>query len=229
MYSKRFITGLGGTLAFTAGAINAGGFLALGHYTSHMTGIASSIADYIILHNIKAAVFALGFLLSFILGAATTSLMANYVRIKYSFSEYTPVLILEGILLFSFSLLWHKQFESSALWSTIFILLLCFVMGLQNAAITKISKSRIRTTHITGLLTDIGIGVGRHIFARFSAKTSVSADDDVSLYSFLVITFITGGISGVFLYQELGFSFTIPLAAVLLALATATTYYKTSN
>ncbi|MGE0755189.1 MAG: DUF1275 family protein [Alphaproteobacteria bacterium] len=46
-------------LAFVAGAINASGFLAVGYYTSDMSGMASSIADYIILHNIEAALLAL--------------------------------------------------------------------------------------------------------------------------------------------------------------------------
>ena len=40
---------LGAVLAFVAGAINAGGFLAVGTYTSHMTGIISSVADHLVL------------------------------------------------------------------------------------------------------------------------------------------------------------------------------------
>ena len=48
-----------------------------------------------------------------------------------------------------------------AAWSQLFVpvtvVLLCFIMGLQNAVITKISKAEIRTTHITGLVTDLGI------------------------------------------------------------------------
>ena len=44
---------LGAILAFVAGAINAGGFLAIGHYTSHMTGIVSAIADNLALGNYR--------------------------------------------------------------------------------------------------------------------------------------------------------------------------------
>ncbi|MFX4396989.1 YoaK family protein, partial [Acinetobacter baumannii] len=39
--------------------------------------------------------------------------------------------------------------------------LLCFIMGLQNAIITKVSQARIRTTHVTGITTDIGIELGK--------------------------------------------------------------------
>lgn len=41
------------------------------------------------------------------------------------------------------------------------VMLLCFIMGLQNAIITKLSQARIRTTHITGLVTDMGIELGK--------------------------------------------------------------------
>ena len=47
-----------------------------------------------------------------------------------------------------------------AAWSQLFVpvtvVLLCFIMGLQNAVITKLSRADIRTTHITGIITDIG-------------------------------------------------------------------------
>ena len=82
MATKQPYAILGSALAFVAGAINAGGFLAVGYYTSHMTGIASSVADYIVLDQMQAAMMALGFLLAFILGAITTSLIVNYARGK---------------------------------------------------------------------------------------------------------------------------------------------------
>lgn len=40
---------LGFALAFVAGAANAGGFLAVQQYTSHMTGIVSAMADNLVL------------------------------------------------------------------------------------------------------------------------------------------------------------------------------------
>ena len=40
---------LGYALAFVAGAANAGGFLAVHQYTSHMTGMVASMSDGIVL------------------------------------------------------------------------------------------------------------------------------------------------------------------------------------
>ncbi|RYF55415.1 MAG: DUF1275 domain-containing protein, partial [Comamonadaceae bacterium] len=46
---------LGMGLAFIAGATNAGGFLAIGYYTSHMSGIVASISDNVIIGNFRLA------------------------------------------------------------------------------------------------------------------------------------------------------------------------------
>ncbi|MEP6972184.1 MAG: DUF1275 family protein, partial [Betaproteobacteria bacterium] len=66
---------LGITLAFVAGAINAGGFLAVKQYTSHMTGIVSAMADNLALGNMTLVLVGLGALLSFMLGAACSAVM----------------------------------------------------------------------------------------------------------------------------------------------------------
>ncbi|MCL6483024.1 MAG: DUF1275 family protein, partial [Janthinobacterium lividum] len=55
---------LGCVLALVAGAVNAGGFLAIGGYTSHMTGIVSGMADDLALGNITLALAALGLLIN---------------------------------------------------------------------------------------------------------------------------------------------------------------------
>lgn len=67
-------------LAFVAGAVNAGGFLAVQQYTSHMTGIGSPMADRIAPATYGAALTAFGALLSFTAGAACCAIMINYAR-----------------------------------------------------------------------------------------------------------------------------------------------------
>ena len=51
---------LGLSLAFIAGAMNAGGFLAVQQYTSHMTGIISGMADGLVIGNINLALAGIG-------------------------------------------------------------------------------------------------------------------------------------------------------------------------
>jgi uncharacterized membrane protein YoaK (UPF0700 family) len=222
MNIKRSHAQLGGVLAFVAGAINAGGFLAVGYYTSHMTGIASSIADYIALNQFDAALIAVCFLLSFIVGAITTSLIVNWARAKQFRSEYAPALLVEALLLLAFNATEIDGLEKGTAAGVFPIALLCFVMGLQNAIITKISKSTIRTTHITGLVTDIGVEVGRYLYQCFSkSREALPQLDTALLYVFLVLAFLVGGVVGAFSFKIFGLITTVPLAIVLLLLAGA--------
>lgn len=131
---------LGLILAFIADAINAGGFLAVSQYTSHMTGMLSAVADFIVLNKFYTAFMSFLFLLSFIFGAAISAITINLARSGGLNSEYAIALMLEAFLLIVFGLFFAKYFDSI----NATIALLCFVMGLQNAIITKTSRAEIR-------------------------------------------------------------------------------------
>jgi uncharacterized membrane protein YoaK (UPF0700 family) len=101
------------------------------------------------------------------------------------------------------------------------IMLLCFTMGLQNAMITKLSNAVIRTTHMTGIVTDIGIALGRIIFARSSGSDEEIGPDIIALrlLASLIALFFAGGVVGAVGFKHVGFMFTLPLSGVLLLLA----------
>ncbi|WP_175108596.1 YoaK family protein, partial [Pararobbsia alpina] len=155
---------LGCALAFVAGAANAGGFLAVGQYTSHMSGIVSSLADNMILGQVAFVASAAGSVAAFLLGAASSAILINWGRQHGVQSVYATPLLLEAILLLCFGLLGANLEAHRLFYIPLTVALLCFVMGLQNAMITKISKSEIRTTHMTGLVTDIGIELGKSLY-----------------------------------------------------------------
>ena len=67
-------------LTFVAGAANAGGFMAVNQYTSHMSGIISAVADNIVLGNIALVAAGFAALVSFVAGAATSALLINWGR-----------------------------------------------------------------------------------------------------------------------------------------------------
>src|SRR3989338_5943083 len=86
---------LGSVLAFVAGAANAGGFLAVGQYTSHMTGMLSSVADHLVLGQLTLALAAVGAVLAFLLGAMTTAWLVNWGMRRELRSAYGLPLIVE--------------------------------------------------------------------------------------------------------------------------------------
>ncbi len=211
---------LGLSLSFVAGAANAGGFLAVNQYTSHMTGILSAMADDLALGKFQPALLASIALLCFICGAATTAILINWARRRRLHSEYALALFVEASLLLVFGLLGGNL---SARWGlSLIIMLLCFIMGLQNAIITKISQAQIRTTHVTGLVTDIGIELGKALYWNHTKPEAGAVHADLPKLLLLVqllMMFFMGGFLGALGFKHLGFASTLPLALILLSLA----------
>lgn len=211
---------LGLTLCFVAGATNAGGFLAVGQYTSHMTGIVSSVADHLVLGEMALALAGLTALFSFVAGAMTTVWLVNWGLRRHLRSAYGLPLLLESLLLLMFGLFGSVIHLSAGLLVPLTVLVLCFIMGLQNAVITKISKAEIRTTHITGLVTDLGMELGRLLYVnRTPGPTPVRANrTKLQIHLKLILSFFGGGLAGAIGFKTLGYVTTLPLSALLLLL-----------
>tara|TARA_R110000868_G_scaffold177914_1_gene417080 strand:- start:593 stop:1354 length:762 start_codon:yes stop_codon:yes gene_type:complete len=214
---------LGFALAFVAGAINAGGFLAVQQYTSHMTGIVSAMADNIALGAHELVWGGLGAVLSFLLGAACSTVMVNYSRRRQLHSEYALPLLLEAVLLLCFGFLGAALAQITGLFVPLTVILLCFIMGLQNALITKLSNAEIRTTHITGIITDIGIELGKLFYWNRTHNPEIArvmADRQrLWVLSLLAVYFFLGGVVGALGFNYLGYIATVPLALFLVLLA----------
>lgn len=216
---------LGGVLAFVAGAVNAGGFLAVGQYTSHMTGAISSIADELVIGQLAVVGAACGVIVSFILGAMTTAIMINWGRRRKLHSQYALPLLAEAAFLLLFGVMGASIQLAHGFFVPATVLLLSFVMGLQNAIITKASQAEVRTTHMTGIVTDIGIELGRLLY-RNRAEGQLDIDmpeidrDKLLIHTAILGLFLIGGICGAFAFRRFGFQATVPLAVLLALMAT---------
>jgi uncharacterized membrane protein YoaK (UPF0700 family) len=214
---------LGLALAFVAGAINAGGFLAVAQYTSHMTGIVSAMADHLALGAYDLVGSAFGALVSFLAGAVCSSAMVNYARQRRMNSLYAFPLLLEAVLLLCFGVFGSRLASIERLSIPATVMLLCFIMGLQNAVISKLSKSEIRTTHITGTVTDIGIELGKMLYRN--APGTLPQDrvvgnwNKLRFLTSLAACFFLGGVAGALGFKHLGYVSTVPLAMLLVVLA----------
>ena len=213
---------LGYLLAFVAGAVNAGGFLAVQRYTSHMTGIVSSIADDLVLGQLGLAIAGAAFLGAFIAGAATTAILVNWARRRGMHGEFALPVIFEAALLLVFGLLGANLDVLIALFVPTTVLVLCFIMGLQNAIITKISRAEIRTTHMTGVITDLGIELGRLVYwnrSRHRGEPVRANRDRLWLLATLAAFFFIGGVTGAFAFKAIGYAAVLPVAALLVAIS----------
>ena len=212
---------LGYLMAFNAGAINAGGFTVLELYTSHMTGFMSMLADHLVLGNTALVLAALGALLAFTAGAAVSAMLVNWTRLLGLRSTYALPLLLVALLMLLFGLVGSVTMN----WKTLFavpmtVLLLSFMMGVQNATLTTMSNATIRTTHMTGVVTDLGIELGKMLFWNRLAgvqQQKVRANwSKVRLFSGLLGMFFVGGIAGALGFKQWGFVCVVPLALLLM-------------
>ena len=215
---------LGAYMAFVAGAVNAGGFLAIARYTSHMSGIISAIGDDLALNDLISVLGGISLLLSFLFGAATTAIIVNWGHRRKIHSEFALPLLVEAILLLVFGLVGANLNLYLPLTVPAIALLLCFVMGLQNAIVTKASRAEIRTTHMTGVITDIGIELGKLIYWNKSQEANqvryVKANKEkLTSHLFIFGMFLIGGIIGAVSFKKVGYISVAPLSFSLILIA----------
>jgi uncharacterized membrane protein YoaK (UPF0700 family) len=102
-------------------------------------------------------------------------------------------------------------------------------MGLQNAIVTKVSKAEIRTTHMTGIITDIGIELGKLIYWNKSTQVNESGyvranREKLKAHLFIFGMFLIGGIVGAISFKTVGYISVIPLSLSLVLIASLQIY-----
>lgn len=206
-------------MTFVAGAINAGGFFAVASYTSHITGALSHAADMVYTGNWEVVVISLVGVLCFILGAAHSSWTIMWAKRQRFRSGYGLSMWLEGIYLLVFALMGAFLAEFRAVFVPSTLMLLCFIMGMHNTVMSLLSGGAVRSTHMTGTGTDLGIELAKVLYYRHDNNprlpdVRVNRPKMVML-SMMMVLFILGGFVGAWGYHEVSYYFTLPVAVVL--------------
>jgi len=142
------------TLSATAGMINVIGFLGFtGQVVSHLTGTTSLLGVALAQGDWAHAGSLWGLLIAFCVGATLSGALIQDSRLQLG-RRYGVALALESMLLFIAVPLFEQHFN----WASWLIAMAC---GLQNAMATTYSGAVVRTTHVTGMFTDLGIGLGQ--------------------------------------------------------------------
>jgi uncharacterized membrane protein YoaK (UPF0700 family) len=150
----RWILGGGALLAACAGCINVVGLLSAQHQTiSHLTGTTSLLGLEIMQANWTmtghvAAVFG-----SFFAGCVGSGLIIRHKELRSGYPYGIALMFECGLLVTACYLLRHESMDGAY-----FAAMAC---GLQNGMATTYSGAVIRTTHVTGIVTDLGIALGQ--------------------------------------------------------------------
>jgi uncharacterized membrane protein YoaK (UPF0700 family) len=203
-------------LSFVAGLVNVTGLLALKTLTTNVTGHFAFFAEEIMRHDYATAVTFLVFTLFFLLGSFISSFLQEVISLRNPDLSHIFPITLEMVILIAVGVFGTSTglFTLGGKMTAFFMLL---AMGIQNSLVTNISKSTVRTTHLTGLFTDLGIELSQLFFYKKpeevkKLKTSIFLR--LSIISFFFIGCFSGGI----VYQILEIK-TLFIAAFFLLIA----------
>jgi uncharacterized membrane protein YoaK (UPF0700 family) len=203
-------------LGLTAGLVNAEGFLEFSVLTTNITGHAALLAEGIAQQNWENAKVIALWMLLFLTGAFTSGLFLSLFGANQRYSYSIPIVI--EIIILGFSAIYGSRYDGSILSKIALPGSLLFAMGLQNALVTLVSGSVVRTTHLTGIFTDLGIELAQLLKTNMKDRRVLLLK--IKLKLFIISSFLSGAITGAYLFKRIGFrSFYIPvviLAFVLL-------------
>lgn len=200
-------------LSLAAGFVNAAGLLAFAVLTTNVTGHAALLAIELEAGSFDAVFTFLQWLLLFLAGATFSSWYIGW-KGKHKRYVYTVPLLIEFFILCSVAMYgWWKTKITIPIESIAGSVL--FAMGMQNALVTVISRSVVRTTHLTGMLTDLGIALSEVMHVHF--KLNRALRQRLTLRANIILFFLIGGVVGAFSFHSLAYpSFFIPSGIVMM-------------
>lgn len=202
-------------LSLVAGTVNITGVLSVKVLTTNVTGHFAYFGEAFSSGNYRNALNFLFFILAFLTGSFFSNLLIEFVsKRKARFAYLIPILI-EIFLLSTIGILGNNP-QSANISATIAFILL-FAMGLQNALVTKASQSVVRTTHLTGLFTDLGIELSQCFFYRKTVEIQ-RLKKSIFLKLAIISFFFTGCVAGGFIYSKVAFR-TLLLSSMFLIIA----------
>jgi len=224
---------LAGYLAAVAGFVNSGGFVMIGSFTSHVTGSVGRMSDDVARGEMPAAASALSLVLAFFAGAVLASVILERSDHSRPAGRYALALLLEAMVLLVFVFVAGLSRATHPRILDAQAALLCLAMGMQNSLVTRLSGAVVRTTHLTGVVTDLGIEAARWyrwyraqlpLPARAASETLPDRPvvARVLLLSAVTGSFVVGAVFGSTLTLRASrWAMCFPAAAVLLASAFA--------
>ena len=180
-------------LAFVAGIINAVALFGFTHQAvTHLTGITSMLAAALASLDTLAALHLAATIGAFMAGAVTSGFIIQDSTLQLG-RRYGVALLLEAVVLCIAVPLLERN-------NLLGMYAASFACGLQNAMVSTYSGAVVRTTHLSGMFTDLGIFLGHAI-------RGIPVDSRRLSLCFLIISaFFCGGIAGAVAFRSLGYS-----------------------
>ncbi|UAM98117.1 DUF1275 domain-containing protein [Polaribacter litorisediminis] len=203
-------------LSFVAGIVNVTGFLAFKQLATNVTGhFALFINDVAEFKVWKGTIYFL-YIFSFLFGSFSSSFLIETFRENKKLNVFVIPILIESFIFISIAVISDLVVIK---YPNLIICLLLFSMGMQNSFVTKISNAIVRTTHLTGLFTDLGIELSQLFFPETHPhREKITAT--IKLRLFIICFFFMGGLIGGFMYSRLDLKLnTLIFGAIILVIS----------
>ncbi|RKO69827.1 DUF1275 domain-containing protein [Sphingobacterium puteale] len=184
---------LGGLTAFSAGMVNVASVIVFFSFTSNVTGYYAVFAQEIAKGNWYQGAVVLFWILLFLIGSMFSNLIIIHGKGKFSaYLTHSIPLVLEILSILFVGIYLDIFYEDSLKETEILVGALLFAMGLQNGLTASISNSVVKTTHLTGLTTDLAILIS--MFTKESNRNNKDLVDKFHLLLTIVTSYVMGGL-----------------------------------
>jgi uncharacterized membrane protein YoaK (UPF0700 family) len=198
-------------LALVAGYVNVIGLLGLDHQTiSHLSGSATLLGASLAEGGYGSVLYLLGVLFSFLVGALLAGFLLHGTALTLD-RHYQTALLVEATFLFGAYLLLSGGYVAGHFFASA-------ACGLQNALATTFSGAIVRTTHVTGIFTDLGLMFGARLRGESLDKRKAK------LFILIILGFISGGLIGALTFKR--YAFDALLIPTLICLSLAIFYHR---
>ena len=198
-------------LSFIAGIVNVVGFLAVQRLTTNVTGHFAYFMEEILQLKFLNGLHYFLYILFFFLGSFSSNFIIEIVSRRSERYMYSVPILIECIILF---VIGSWRVDLIPAYPNTIAYSLLFAMGLQNSLVTTLSNANVRTTHLTGLFTDLGIELSQLFF--YSKDNKHVLLSSIKLRLIIILFFFAGGIVGGLCYSQIGISILSITAALLL-------------
>lgn len=199
-------------LSFVAGIVNVAGYLSIKKLTTNVTGHFAFFVDEVLKLDLYESIIYFLYIVFFFLGSFCSSILIELTVKKTSKNIFALPILFESFMLFFigiFGAFIIDSYPDSIAFS------LLFAMGLQNSLVTRISNATVRTTHLTGLFTDLGIELSQLFFYKNEQQT-IKLKSNIRLRLRIISFFFIGGIAGGVLFVKMHLAVLIIAAVTLI-------------
>jgi len=207
---------LASSTAFVSGVTNVAGVVAFLAFTSNITGHVANLAKHIVEQNFAEIIVFAVWLLMFLAGAFVSNFIIKSMEDSSRYKAHSIPMIIEIVVLFFVAVYGYHFYSDSQFEREMIIGILLFAMGLQNSLVSNISGGLIKTSHLTGLFTDLGSDLAELLHPKVNAGETVKNKIIVRL-TILTFYFI-GGVAGGYFFDVYDFRIFYVIPLILLTI-----------